>query len=162
METTIDNNFLSLMKIRLKANVEINKKILGYTMNSTIYSGHHSFVDQFGHHNGYIIWANITRESVDKLLRTGAIPKFSYEWGEGRIKLLLDVVFVGGLTRHNHMQFRQFIKAQRAIVFIKKGCCKLFIRKNYKFKKTAELKFNKDNYELSSLANQETTNQCLD
>ena len=63
------------------------------------------FWDQHSRPLGYAIWANVCRESVQRLARNGRYPIYGFEWNDGRICLVLDVVF-NNIDREQVLQCR--------------------------------------------------------
>ncbi|KZN37885.1 hypothetical protein N480_14170 [Pseudoalteromonas luteoviolacea S2607] len=41
----------------------------------------------------YVIWADVIEETWQRYLKLGTLPIYSYEWNEGDIGLVIDVVF---------------------------------------------------------------------
>jgi hemolysin-activating ACP:hemolysin acyltransferase len=88
------------------------------------------FSDSLERSIGYISWANIDRASFDRVVRTGQLPKYPFEWAEGRICMVLDVHIAGIGKFEAIRQLRSFIRSNRAIVPVRTGKpLRLYLRK---------------------------------
>lgn len=84
------------------------------------------FFSQFGLPTGYIVWANLCRESLHRFGRINRIPQNFYEWNEGHITTIFDVTFIGGLTQNNQRLLKQFVKSRRLFAFKRRANIKLY------------------------------------
>lgn len=84
---------------------------------------------------GYVVWAEVCRENVERLLHTGILPYYPFEWNEGKICLVLDVAFVDGLTSWNRRALKQFLASKACIAFKKGSKTRVYKRKFGQFRK---------------------------
>jgi hemolysin-activating ACP:hemolysin acyltransferase len=70
---------------------------------------------------GYMAWAEINEESLFRLKFFGKFPKYYYEWNEGDIRLIFDLVIVGGIKR---------LGVGSAIDLYRESAKNVYIRKN--------------------------------
>lgn len=52
-------------------------------------------VDRLARPIGYISWACVNKASAQRLLRYGKYPRYAYEWNEGVICMILDILIIG-------------------------------------------------------------------
>ena len=88
------------------------------------------FWDQHGRPLGYVVWANVCRESAERLNRNGQFPRYTYEWSEGHICLLLDVVINDVDRKLALRQFKAVLSERKIIVFRRRGEVRLYLKKN--------------------------------
>ena len=97
--------------------------------------------DEFERPIGYIVWANICKESLLRIQRSGCYPLHPCEWSEGKIKLILEVA-VNDVNRTKALSdIKIFMKKQKIIAYSKKSVGKLHIRKKQKLKPQGQLSF---------------------
>jgi hypothetical protein len=78
---------------------------------------------------GYIAWANVNKESILRLSTLGKFPCYPYEWNEGGVFLLLDVVFDGDSRRYGLSELKRVLSTKRAVVFSKRKSCRLYLKR---------------------------------
>lgn len=125
-----ENSFAQLLEVRLIAGLDTPIATLKWLKNSSQFNCFYFFTDIAGRNNGYISWANVNRETLLRLQRSGLFPVYFYEWDEGNIKLLLDIAFVDGWTSYNHSQLRQFLRSQKALAWYRHDQLQCVIRQN--------------------------------
>jgi len=87
------------------------------------------FLDELNRPVGYVSWASVNRASLDRLLRIGQPPKYPYEWSEGGICLILDVLILRRARYDAVRQLRKFTRTKRVIVALRKGkTARLYLR----------------------------------
>lgn len=79
--------------------------------------------------SGYVAWAGINHESAEQLMKYGVFPKYPYEWDEGSICLITDVVFVPNRARLAKKMLKSFLNDKENIIFIKNKRVKMYQRK---------------------------------
>ena len=77
---------------------------------------------------GYLIWADVNRETILRLYRSGRLPQFDFEWREGKITLILDVVLDPRWKKYCLQSLRGFIASKRIVTYVRKGKLKLLLR----------------------------------
>lgn len=114
--TSIDATLDSKQLIRLRNSA--------YTDNLRVFS------DQLKRPIGYVAWALIDKASARRLLRTGDLPFYLYEWSEGHICVIVDVALKPNPSREAQRQLRAFVKSRRAVMFVnRRGRRVLYIRR---------------------------------
>jgi hypothetical protein len=85
---------------------------------------------------GYMAWARVSRATIERLQRNAQLPKYFYEWEEGGICLILDVLLLPRYKYDAIRQLRLFIRRRRAIVPARKGRpLRLYLRKGRRFRR---------------------------
>lgn len=79
---------------------------------------------------GYIAYAKINSESVRRVVSSGEMPKFFYEWNEGYFTYIVDVAYIPVWSRHAISQTRRFIREQKHIIYIRNGVVVMHSRKS--------------------------------
>ena len=81
---------------------------------------------------GYVLWANVSDESVKYLARTDASLRFPHEWNEGDNTLIMDIVFLSSWRKLNVCQLRKFLKTKKNLVYRDRyGEMREFVRKGW-------------------------------
>lgn len=78
---------------------------------------------------GYVAWACVNKESILRLSTLGKFPSYMYEWNEGGIFLLLDVVIDADSRRYGLSELKRILSTKRAVVFSRKKKCRLYLRR---------------------------------
>ncbi len=86
-------------------------------------------LDDDGLEVGYIAWANINKETALKLLQSGAFPHYPYEWSEGNICLIDDIMFIPNKSKNAQKSLSLFLSKKRVIIFYRKHKTTLYIQK---------------------------------
>ncbi len=134
--------FLNLCNVRVVANKVTSPQLFQW-IKSSAYAGSYKIItNAFGQNVGYIIWANICKESLIKLKNTGAYPQHRYEWSEGDITLLLDVVINEQQSKLSIQQLRHFLKSKKIIAYEKNKIGKLYIKQGKVFQCKAKINRN--------------------
>jgi len=107
----------------------INTDILRFIKYSVLNDSYHIFINEFENPIGYIVWANVNRETIQKIYRTGAYPMFPYEWREGKIFLVIDAMMDLKINSTCYLQLKKLLKNKRALFYKNKGKNRLYVRK---------------------------------
>lgn len=86
------------------------------------------FQDHMQRPIGYLIWADVNKESAARLMRNGTAPLYFYEWNEGDICLLLDVVILPHGSAAAVGQLLSLLKARRAVLRCRRHRSKLYFK----------------------------------
>jgi len=89
-----------LMQLRASSGLLTDPAVFMLLNNSVAQSCYKIFFDPSGKPAGYMLWADVNEESAARLIRTGQYPVYQYEWDEGDIVMLLDVL-VQPLFKYN-------------------------------------------------------------
>jgi len=79
---------------------------------------------------GYVLWANVSDESVSFLARTNSFLRYPHEWHEGDNTFIMDIVFLSGWSRYNVRELRRFIRTKNVLVYrVRNGEIREFVRR---------------------------------
>lgn len=78
---------------------------------------------------GYVIWANISKETFRAMIKHECFPKYPYEWNEGNIILILDVVNTSLSFLQLKSLLRELFSSHRVVVFERYGKMKCLSRR---------------------------------
>jgi hemolysin-activating ACP:hemolysin acyltransferase len=127
-----------LRAAQLKETYDENLFLLEVSVRTDNY---HIFYDEVNNPVGYIVWANVNRESLYKIQRTGLYPKYPYEWHEGKITLILDVAINDTNKAEALRQIKVFMKKQKIVAYTKKSIGKLHIRQKQRLTPKGQQRF---------------------
>ncbi|MCL1141867.1 hypothetical protein [Shewanella gaetbuli] len=125
--------FEQVLEIRCNTGINTPAYLLQWISNSSKSKCVQVFNDPFGRPNGYIIWANINKETMKQVQRERKFPCYPYEWQEGHNKLILEVLFSNGFNSFNVRSFKNFLKMQKSFCYVKKNLFKVWIKKDKKY-----------------------------
>ena len=89
---TSDEMFVAAMNLRVKCGLDTTSDELMVIKRSSLYKLFHFLYDIRGDPMGYICWAEISEDALWMMEASGNLPKYPYEWAEGEIVLITDVV----------------------------------------------------------------------
>ena len=90
---------------------------------------------------GYVVWGMINKHSTLNIINNGMMPRYFYEFAEGKICLILNVFTSPGRSREASRQLKVFIRAHRALAYIKKHKAVFLRRKKNAFYKSIKKHF---------------------
>ena len=70
---------------------------------------------------GYIAWLSVNKESLLLSNKTNTLPPYMYEWSEGKLMLIYDIVFTPGWERLAREKLFEFILKQRFVAYFKRN-----------------------------------------
>ncbi|WP_440905890.1 hypothetical protein ACMZOO_06470 [Catenovulum sp. SX2] len=108
--------------------------------NNTIYY----FENNLLREDGYICWANISKESYTRLVEFGLPPQSPYEYHEGRILFIGQVYSFSKHIGNMKRAIRAVVKGKRLVAFKKDNVVKCYVRKKGKLTLINRVEF-KDN-----------------
>ena len=91
---------------------------------------------------GYVIWGLVNKHSVLNIINNGIMPRYFYEFAEGKICLMLSVFSSPGRQHEFSQQLKMFIKEHRVLVYLKKHKAVFLTRKKNAFYKSVKKQFN--------------------
>ena len=127
-----ENDYSVLCDFRSTVTQEFTEHTFRWLINSVYSNTYRILRDESNHPIGYIIWASICKDSFLKISHFGGYPKYSFEWQEGNITLILEIVINDSDKSSAFKQLRQFIKSKKILTFINKNRGKLYLKKNNK------------------------------
>jgi len=141
MDQEFAENFAQLCNVRSTTNEATTPQTFTCLKIASKANTYKVFHDQFEQPIGYIIWANINKESLARIERSGVYPQYPFEWSEGNITLLIDIVINNVNKKNAKQQLKQFIKAQRILAYTKKNVGKMYFKKQGKLQLAGKKKF---------------------
>ena len=84
---------------------------------------------------GYVAWADVNTESLLRMCRVDDFPQYNYEWNEGKIKIIIDVL----MHTKSHEEklssiIYKLVEDSEKVAFVKWGKFKVYERYNDRFK----------------------------
>lgn len=77
---------------------------------------------------GYVAWANVNKYSFLMTTKTRQMPPYLYEWSEGRLMIVYDVVFAPQWNLIAKKALLKFLKKKRFVSFFRRGRLHLWVR----------------------------------
>lgn len=121
--------FSKVVDIRSASVLETSSHLLSALKNSAengkikvFSSGSHSFF-------AYLAWAEVNKESLVLMGKTKQMPPFLYEWNEGRLMVIYDVVFLPKWGVLAKREILQFLRQVRVVAFLKRGNLHIWSRR---------------------------------
>lgn len=106
-----------IMDVRLALGLTTSPAQLGAILHSVKAGTARIMYDHNDMARGYLLWANVNKESALLLARKGRLPAYGYEWQEGSLTLILAVVVIPGALPAKYGQLRRFLRQQRAVLY---------------------------------------------
>jgi hemolysin-activating ACP:hemolysin acyltransferase len=119
----------TLLEIRLAARLNTSAETLGLLLRSSLHGGYKILWSDMHVPIGYIIWANIDRYTLAQCEIQKKIPNYDYEWSDGNICLVTDIVLVQQFKRLAKNELLIFLRKKRLITFFRKGNFSCYVRK---------------------------------
>ena len=135
MYKPLPEDFSKICDLRSFSNKSTTAEQLRWIKNSVLTNNYYIFENNLKKPTGYIILANITRETLARLNRIGSFPQYYYEWNEGYITLVLDVFTTEGLTLLNRKQLCWVLRQKKALAFVRNKKLAFYIRRNWLHRK---------------------------
>lgn len=89
----------------------------------------HIIKDKAGQSIGYVLYALISKDSLEMISSELEPPKYSYEWEEGRIVMVVDTCFIAHRSIEAASQLRTFLKSFRLVCYIRNNYFKVLVKK---------------------------------
>lgn len=78
---------------------------------------------------GYVAWMSLTPESIRYVRDFRVLPPYPYEWSEGRLMMIFDVVFAHGWNKVVLDQMAKKLSSYRLVSYFKNNRLK-FVNRN--------------------------------
>lgn len=91
---------------------------------------------------GYVVWGMVNKHSVLNIINNGMMPRYFYEFSEGKICLILNVFSSPGRSYEFGQQLKTFIRKHRALVYLKNHKAVFLLRKKNTFHVSVKKQFN--------------------
>ena len=134
MYEKLPDDFSLICDLRSSQPKGMRMETLQWIKHSVISDQYKIFMNNVGQPVGYVIWANVIRESLLSIKRVGRYPMWLYEWQEGNITLILDILFMTDAVSIKNTLI-PLLKSKRVIAYRRKNKGKLFIKKHNIFKR---------------------------
>jgi hypothetical protein len=83
---------------------------------------------------GYVSWAGANKESVKMAIQYNILPSRLWEFREGSIAFVTNVLFTPQFKEDAKAEFRKFIRSRRAVFFVKGAKKRLAVRTSKGFR----------------------------
>lgn len=104
-----------ILNVRANRNLDTSPELARLLISSCNHSQVKIIDTGFKIQIGYIAWMNITRETLYMAATRGKLPSYSYEWREGRLMLIYDVVFLPKWNRLARDLVLEYLAKQRFV-----------------------------------------------
>jgi len=81
---------------------------------------------------GYMAWMSLTPESIRYVRDRRALPPYSYEWAEGRLMMVFDVVIAPGWSKVVLDQMASYLSCEKLVSYYKRSCVRYIRRSSLK------------------------------
>jgi hypothetical protein len=115
--TTLAN----VIEVRESAGASTSPQLLGALKNAASDGRIYICKSPVGTPVGYMAWANVTKETLIGVNATKAMPSYHYEWAEGKLMLIFDVMFLPQWSKISKNHLVYFLRSKKFFAFIKRG-----------------------------------------
>lgn len=136
---TVLKPICEIFSLRMGRGLSLSGESTLHLSNSYYKDKYRIFRNVKGNSIGYIIWAEVSEESYFRVFNYGYFPKYQYEWDEGNICLILDVVFAQNHACEAKRRFLSFVKSFDFVAFKRRSSPRLYTNRKKKFVDIAEL-----------------------
>lgn len=134
MYKNLPKDFSLLCDLRSSKPAQFTSETLRLLKFSVLQKKYEIYSDINGSPRGYITWADVNVETILRMKRSGRFPRYIYEWNEGDIRLILDVLMH---TRPGDLKLPSLIynlvDSCSRVAFAKRGNLKMLIKRNGRF-----------------------------
>lgn len=127
---------LDIIAVRYSVNVSTPPKLLVELADCSVGCRAKIFYSNNGSPVGYIVWASLNKESFILLSKTKKMPAYTYEWCEGRLIVVHDVVVLPQWNSVVNTAIRDFLTQKRFVAFLRRGRLHVWSKPNGRFKRT--------------------------
>lgn len=127
-----DENALSLLSdvidARITAGLNTHPQLLGYLKHSAMEGRIKIFRSPAKTPIGYVAWANVNKYSFLMTTKTRQMSPYLYEWSEGRLMIVYDIVFAPQWNLIARKALLRFLRKKRFVSFLRRGRLHLWVR----------------------------------
>ena len=127
MKTEFNEDVLTIFRLQSQIVRQISTDLIRLTINSVTKNKYEILLDINERPIGYVLWADINIESLQQLRKTRIFPAYSYEWDEGDITLILDILLLLNRNKTIFQVVRSFARDRKKVAYVKNS--KLFFSK---------------------------------
>jgi hemolysin-activating ACP:hemolysin acyltransferase len=128
-----DTNLCELLRLRLRFQLGTDAETLYALGNSAWAQTFQILKDPLGRPVGYIAWANLNSESVQRLQQDFRLPKYVYEWNEGKIAVILDVIYNHESRFGLRALIRDLFPRSRLVVLWRRKHLSIYVRRHQRY-----------------------------
>jgi len=129
-----NKQFCDLLDTHIQFHAGASASTLTHIRCAAIANTYHMFEDAFGHRLGYIAWANLNKEAYAGVRTSGTPPKYPYEWNEGRLVLITDVLYRGQSLFSLRRLMPVIFRHRRVVMFCRNNVVTTYRRDGGKFR----------------------------
>ena len=126
------NNLTEALKMRCMRNLETSRDDLSALLTANEYGNIKVFYDEGNQLLGYIAWASMNKESLNLLKQSPYLPRYSYEFNEGKLMVIFDVVLHPISSKKAQNALVQYLKEKRFVAILKRKKLHTWTRKKGK------------------------------
>ncbi|TAM63152.1 MAG: toxin-activating lysine-acyltransferase [Rhodanobacter sp.] len=135
MYKKLPDDFSLLCDLRASRPSQLASETLRRLKISVLQDKYAIYNDINGLPRGYAAWADVNTESLLRMCRVDDFPQYNYEWNEGNIKIIIDVL----MHARPHGQklsslIFKLVKDSEKVAFVRRGKFKVYERKNGRFR----------------------------
>lgn len=113
--------FSRVIDIRISSALNTPAHLLAALKNSAMSGQIEVFNSTANNPIAYVAWANVNKESFLMMSKTKQMPPFFYEWNEGKLMVIYDVVFLPKWGTLAKAELLNFLLQKRFVAFLKRG-----------------------------------------
>jgi len=137
MNENLPADFSTLCDLRSAVPAHLTSETLRFLKNSVMKEKYNVVRDINDRPIGYIAWASVNIETLQRLNRTGIFPQYFYEWDEGDITLILDILLI---LQQKEITMKtlisDFVRQKNKIAYVKRDRLFFFSKSNDRFRLT--------------------------
>lgn len=122
------NTLIDALRIRCMRNMETSRDDLSALLVASEYGNIKVFYDEGNQLLGYIAWASMNKESLNLLKQSPYLPRYPYEFNEGKLMVIFDVVLNPIYSKKAKSVLVQYLKEQRFVAILKRNKLHAWIR----------------------------------
>lgn len=109
----------NVTKIRMVNQLDTTAVLQTRLVNAAAKDFIHIFRNETGDPIGYAAWAKVSRETLNVVFKTQQLPILPYEWHDGRIKLIFDIVVSNEWAFLARYQLFLYLRKHRLFAYYK-------------------------------------------
>jgi hemolysin-activating ACP:hemolysin acyltransferase len=118
---SVEKNLFRLMFLRTKNKLNTPPDLSEQLMFSAMRNKISFFGGAYGKDIGYVAWADICKESAKIIIKRKSARIYDYEYDEGKICFLIDIVFDRKESLTAKAQLKNFILEKKMVLYIKRN-----------------------------------------
>jgi hemolysin-activating ACP:hemolysin acyltransferase len=126
--TNYEQLLVEVLEFRAANRLDLPHRQLLALRNSALAGTLRIFRDALSRPIGYVAWAGICRENAHRLLRRLEFAAYPYEWTEGNIRYVVDIVLLQKERRSALRQLRAAFSKSRALLVERRDRVRLYTR----------------------------------